>query len=305
MDFWPLAYHVDTARVQFAQARSMMRCFESWFGPYPWYEDGYKLVESPHLGMEHQSGTAYGNGYKNGYRGRDLSQTGWGTKWDFIIVHESAHEWWGNSITSKDLADEWVHESFANYSEALYTECLFGKAAGAEYQRGTRLLIKNDRPIIGHYGVNQGGPLDTYYKGGNMLHTIRQVVNNDSTWRAVLRGLNAQFYHQTVTTAQIEGYMSAHSGVDLSKIFDQYLRTTMVPVFEYRIDSTAAGPVLAYRWTNVVKDFAMPVVVTFADGDSVRLIPTTEWMTAGVDPLDPAAINVDPNFYVTAKRVVP
>jgi aminopeptidase N len=302
MDFWPLAYHVDTARVQFAQAVPMMKCFEWWFGPYPWYEDGYKLVEAPHLGMEHQSGTAYGNGFKNGYRGRDLSQTGWGTKWDFIIVHESAHEWWGNSITSKDLADEWVHESFANYSEALYTECLFGKAAGAEYQRGTRVLIKNDRPIIGHYGVNQGGPLDTYYKGGNMLHTIRQVVNNDSTWRAVLRGLNAEFYHQTVTTAQIESYMSAHSGLDLSKIFDQYLRTTMVPVFEYRIDSTATGRALAYRWTSVVNGFAMPVEV-MVGGATMRWTPTAEWQNAPLAQVGAVTVVVNRDFYVLAREV--
>jgi aminopeptidase N len=299
MDFWPLSYHLDAARAQFKQAESMMRCFEWWFGPYPFYEDGYKLVESPHLGMEHQSGTAYGNGYKNGYRGRDLSATGWGTKWDFIIVHESAHEWWGNNITAKDGADEWVHESFANYSEALYTECLYGKAAGAEYQRGTRLLIKNDLPIInGHYGVNRGGPLDTYYKGGNILHTIRQVVNNDSVWRATLRGLNATFYHQTVTTAQIESYMSAHTGVDLSKIFDQYLRTTMVPVFEYSI----ANGELKYRWTNVEPGFAMPVRVTLSDAKYGWIKPTTEWQTTPVHLDAPEAFTVDENFYVTVKK---
>jgi aminopeptidase N len=299
MDFWPLAYHVDTARVQFKQAESMMRCFEWWFGPYPFYEDGYKLVEAPHLGMEHQSGTAYGNGYTNGYSGRDLSKTGWGTKWDFIIVHESAHEWWGNNITSKDGADEWIHESFANYSEALYTECLYGKAAGAEYQRGTRLLIKNDLPIInGHYGVNRGGPLDTYYKGGNVLHTIRQVVNNDSLWRATLRGLNATFYHQTVTTAQIESYMSAHTGVDLSKIFDQYLRTTKVPVFEYSIE----GNELKYRWTNVVPGFAMPLRVTLSDAKYGWITPTAEWQTAPVKLDAPAAFTVDENFYVKVEK---
>jgi aminopeptidase N len=299
MDFWPLAYHLDTARVQFKQAVTMMRCFEYWFGPYPFYEDGYKLVEAPHLGMEHQSGTAYGNGYTNGYRTRDLSATGWGTKWDFIIVHESAHEWWGNSITAKDGADEWIHESFANYSEALYTECLYGKVAGAEYQRGTRLLIKNDAPIInGHYGVNRGGPLDTYYKGGNVLHTIRQVVNNDSVWRATLRGLQATFYHQTVTTAQIESYMSAHTGVDLSKIFDQYLRTTMVPVFEYSI----ANGDLKYRWANVVPGFAMPLRVTLSDAKYGWIKPTAEWQTMPVKLEYPDGFTVDENFYVKVQK---
>jgi aminopeptidase N len=302
LDFWPLAIHLDTARVQWQQVTPMLKCFEWWFGPYPWYADGYKLIEAPHLGMEHQSGVAYGNKYKNGYSGRDLSKTGWGDKWDFIIVHESAHEWWGNNISIKDAADEWVHESFANYSESIYTECQFGKAAGAEYQRGTRALIKNDRPIIGHYGVNQGGPLDTYYKGGNMLHTVRQVVNNDSTWRAVLRGLNAEFYHQTVTSAQIENYMSAHAGVDLSKIFEQYLRTTMIPVFEYAIDSTSQGAVLRYRWTNVVPGFAMPLRVILAPSISARITPTSVWQSTLISRATLESFAVDPNFYVTVKR---
>ena len=159
----------------------MLQCFEHWFGPYPWYRDGYQLIESPHLGMEHQSAVAYGNGYRNGYKGTDLSGTGWGLTWDFIVIHESAHEWWGNSLTTADVADMWVHESFANYAESLYTECQYGAAAGATYVRGTRRLVKNDRPIVGTYGVNAEGSGDMYYKGGNMLHTIRQVVGNDST----------------------------------------------------------------------------------------------------------------------------
>src|SRR3954469_9545229 len=172
LDFWPLAYHADTARKQFEQVKPMLKCFEHWFGPYPWYEDGYKLVETPPLGMEDQSAVAYGNHYKNGYSGRDLSGTGWGMKWDFIVVHESAHEWWGNNITAKDAADEWVHESFANYAEGIYTECQDGKQAGAEYIIGSRQNIKNDAPIIGTYGVNRSGSGDMYYKGGSMLHMI-------------------------------------------------------------------------------------------------------------------------------------
>ena len=168
----------------------MMKCFEHWFGPYPWYEDGYKLVEAPHLGMEHQSAVAYGNHYQNGYLGRDLSRTGLGLMWDFIIVHESAHEWFGNNITMQDQADMWVHESFANYAENLYTECLAGQEAGAQYVIGTRRNIRNDRPIVGQYGVNDEGSGDMYYKGGNMLHTIRQIIGDDAKWRGILRGLN-------------------------------------------------------------------------------------------------------------------
>ncbi|HEY7472543.1 MAG TPA: M1 family metallopeptidase, partial [Gemmatimonadota bacterium] len=180
LDFWPLDYHLDAARRQFAQVKPVLECFERWFGPYPWYEDGYKLIETPHPGMEHQSAVAYGNGYANGYRGRDLSGVGIGMEFDFIIVHESAHEWFGNNITTRDLADMWVHESFGNYAENLYVECLMGREKGAEYVIGTRRGIGNEEPIIpmvdGHpaYGVNAQGSGDMYPKGGNMLHTIRQ-----------------------------------------------------------------------------------------------------------------------------------
>jgi len=297
MDFWPLAYHLDTAKVQFQQARSMMQCFEHWFGPYPWYRDGYKLIEAPYLGMEHQSGVTYGNHYENGYLGRDLSHTGWGLKWDFIIVHESAHEWFGNNITMKDQADMWIHESFANYAENLYTECQDGKAAGAAYVIGTRRAIRNDAPIIGTYGVNDEGSGDMYYKGGNMLHTIRQLVNDDAKWRGVLRGLNRTFWHQTVTSAQIEHYMSAHTGLDLSKVFQQYLTTTKVPELQYRL----SGSSLAYRWANVVPGFAMPVRVTVGDSAYALIHPTTAWKTMQVHLASAAAFGVDPNFYVETR----
>jgi aminopeptidase N len=297
LDFWPLDYNLERAKTQFAQAKSMLACFEHWFGPYPWYRDGYKLVETPHLGMEHQSGIAYGNHYANGYLGRDLSGTGWGLKWDFIVVHESAHEWFGNSITAEDHADMWIHESFANYSENLYTECQDGKAAGAAYVIGTRKLIRNDKPIVGHFNVNDEGSGDMYYKGGNMLHTIRQIVNDDEKWRGVLRGLSRTFRHQVVSGRRLEAYMSQQSGVDLSKVFEQYLTTTMVPVLEYRI----RGSTLSYRWTNVVPGFAMPVKVTLSDGAMSFIHPTSQWKTARLTLSSPAAFHVDENFYVTAR----
>jgi aminopeptidase N len=297
MDFWPLAAHEAAARRQWTQARSMMKCFEHWFGPYPWYEDGYKLVEAPHLGMEHQSAVAYGNGYANGYRGTDLSGTGQGMTWDFIIVHESAHEWWGNNISMRDAADMWIHESFANYAENLYVECQTGsKEAGAEYVIGTRARVQNDRPIVGAYGVNDEGSGDKYYKGGNMLHTIRQLVDDDAKWREILRGLNETFWHQTVTSAQVEGYMSRASGVDLSKVFDQYLRTTMIPVLEWRID----GGKLSYRWAEVVDGFDMPVRVTLRDGAFDWIQPTTTWQDTDVQ-VGAADFSVDENFYVEAR----
>ena len=277
----------------------MLACFESWFGPYPWYADGYKLVETPHLGMEHQSGIAYGNHYLNGYLGRDRSKSGYGMHWDFIIVHESAHEWWGNSITTKDIADSWVHEGFATYAEALYTECTEGKAAGAAYIIGDRKNVKNDAPIVGAYGVNNDGSSDEYDKAGNMLHTIRQLVSDDAKWRGILRGLNKTFWHQTVTGKQIEDYMSRASGVDLSKVFAQYLTTTKIPVLEYRI----TGDTLAYRWSGTVAGFDMPVRVTTADGAYTLLRPSDSWKTTSVQLTSPSAFRVDENFYVVPRDV--
>jgi len=299
LDFYPLAYHLDTARAQFQQAKSMLACFEHWFGPYPWYEDGYKLVEAPHLGMEHQSAVAYGNHYLNGYLGRDLSGTGLGMKWDFIIVHESAHEWWGNNITDKDAADMWIHESFANYAEGIYEECQAGKESGAKYIIGSRQNIRNDAPIVGHFGVNSEGSGDMYYKGGSMLHTIRQIIDDDEKWRGILRGLNSTFYHQTVSGEQIRNYISKQAGIDLSKVFEQYLETTKIPVLEYRVERDS----LSYRWADVVTGFAMPVKVLLSNGQAIRLEPTQSWKSTALPAGAAGAIRVDENFYVVGKDV--
>ena len=299
LDFWPLAYHVDTARAQFKQVIPMLRCFEHWFGPYPWYADGFKLIETPHLGMEHQSAIAYGNHYLNGYRGRDLSRTGLGLQWDFIIVHESAHEWFGNNISAQDHADMWVHESFANYAEGIYTECLLGKSAGAAYMIGARAGVRNDRPVIPVFGVNAQGSGDMYPKGGNMLHTIRAIIDDDAKWRDILRGLNKTFYHQTVTGKQVQDYISREAGMDLTKVFAQYLTTTQIPVLEYRVQNGA----LSYRWTNVVPSFDMPVRVSIPGLGTRVLRARDEWQTLeGVSPRA-AELSVDESFYVTVSLV--
>ncbi|HEX3234940.1 MAG TPA: M1 family metallopeptidase [Gemmatimonadales bacterium] len=297
LDYWPLAYNLDAARRQFQQVKPMLKCFEHWFGPYPWYTDGYKLVETPHLGMEHQSAVAYGNHYQNGYLGRDLSRSGVGLRWDFIIVHESAHEWFGNSLTTADVADMWVHEGFANYSENLFTECQQGREAGSAYVIGSRRNIVNDRPIIGRYGINREGSKDMYYKGGNLLHTIRQIVGDDARWRGILRGLTATYRHQIVTSNQVESYISREAGIDLSKVFDQYLRTARVPVLEYRM----AGATLRYRWTDVVPGFAMPLKVTLSDSGYALIHPTEAWQKTRLRLRRRADFRVDQNFYVFAQ----
>ncbi len=273
-NYWVLDYNIENAKNQFGRdVHRMLKAFEYWFGPYPFYEDGYKLIESPHLGMEHQSATAYGNKFQNGYSGNDLSGTGWGLKWDFIIIHESGHEWFANNITSKDLADMWIHESFTAYSETLFTQYYYGNEAGNDYVIGTRKRIKNDTPVIGVYGVNQDGSGDMYYKGSNLLHTIRQVINDDSLFRKILRGLNTTYYHQTVTTKQIEDYISKMSHRDLSQLFNQYLRTSKIPELEYKI----AGKKLSYRWSNSVPGFNMPVKVNMGDEKERWIKPTSKW----------------------------
>jgi aminopeptidase N len=299
VDYWPLDYNLAAAKRQWPQVRSMLACFEHWFGPYPWYEDGYKLIEVPNTGMEHQSAVSYGNWFANGYRKRESSGTGLGFQWDFIIVHESAHEWFGNNVTAKDNADMWVHESFANYAEGIYTECLAGKDAGARYIVGNRRGIRNDRPIIPAYGVNDQGSGDMYPKGGEMLHTIRQLVNDDAKWRAILTGMNRTFWHQTVTGAQIEAFFTTQTGVKLDKVFDQYLRTAKVPAFEYAI----TGDTLRYRWADVVPGFDMPVRVTLAWPTMTLIHPTTTWQTATVKLGNPGDFRVDENFYVVPRKV--
>lgn len=300
MDYWVLDYNLEKAKEQFKDAGRMMKAFEYWFGPYPFYEDGYKLVDAPHLGMEHQSATAYGNGYKMGYAGRDLSASGWGMKWDFIIVHESGHEWFANNITSKDIADMWIHESFTNYSETLFTEYFYGKDAGSDYVTGTRKLISNDKPIIGPYDVNKEGSGDMYYKGGNMLHTIRQVINDDSLFRLILRGLNKDFWHQTVTTKQVEDYMSSKSGKDLSKIFDQYLRNTSIPKLQYKLENKT----LSYKWVNCVPGFNMPVKVLVGTDKYEWISPDDASLkTIQVELGNESDFKVDRNFYVSVEKI--
>lgn len=294
-NYWVLDYDLEKAKKQFTQVPQMLKAFEHWFGPYPFYEDDYKLVESPHLGMEHQSAVAYGNKFLNGYLGHDLSETGWGEKWDYIIVHESGHEWFANNITTKDIADMWVHEGFTDYSETLFTEYYYGKEAGDEYVQGIRKKIENDKPIIGPYGVNQEGSGDMYFKGANILHTIRQVLNDDEKFRNTLRGLNRKFYHQTVTSAQVENYISEQAGRDLSKVFDQYLRTTQIPVLELK----KTADKIEYRWANCMEGFNMPVKLS----DGQWLEATTDWQPLNRNGVYLEQLEVDKNFYVKLKRL--
>ncbi|WP_055448480.1 M1 family metallopeptidase [Lacinutrix mariniflava] len=297
MNYYVLKDNLEKAKVHFKDAPKMMKAFEHWFGPYPFYEDSFKLVEVPYLGMEHQSSVTYGNKYKKGYLGRDLSGTGLGLKFDFIIIHEAGHEWFANNITNIDIADMWIHESFTSYSENLFLDYYYGKEASADYVIGTRRNIQNDKPLIGKYNLNNEGSSDMYNKGANMLHTLRQLVNDDEKWRQILRTLNSKFYHQTVTTKQIEDCLAEESGLDLKGFFNQYLRTTKTPVLEYKVE----GKKLNYKWSNTVEDFTMPIQIEI-EGESQWITPSSENKTLKLKSKN-AKIKVDRDFYIDIKAL--
>lgn len=290
-NYYVLRGNLGKAKKQFEQVPMMLEAFEHWFGPYPFYEDGFKLVEVPYLGMEHQSSVTYGNKYQNGYLGMDLSGTGWGNKFDFIIIHEAGHEWFANNITYKDIADMWVHEGFTAYAENLYLDYHFGSEASADYVIGTRKAIMNDRPVIGDYDVNHAGSSDMYYKGANMLHTIRTLLDDDEKWRGILRGLNKDFYHQTVTTKQIEDYLIEKSGLGLQPVFDQYLRDTRIPVLACKWEKGK----LFYRWEQTIAGFDMPVTLLHK-GEPVMLKSSTEWQQINLKRTDDLKVQRD--YYV-------
>lgn len=303
LNYWVLDYNLERAKKYFPdQVHKMLTSMEYWYGPYPFYEDGYKLVDAPNSGMEHQTAVSYGNGYRFGYGGRDGSRTGWGMKWDFIIVHESGHEWFGNSITTNDLADMWVQEGFTNYSETLYTDYTFGKDAANDYNHGIRRGIRNDRPVIADYNVNQSGSGDMYAKPSNMLHSIRHSLNDDSLFRKIMRGLNRTFYHQTVNSSDIEKYISDKTKYDYSKVFDQYLRTTKVPKLEYYLSDDERK--LFYRWSNTVDGFNLPMVLQL-NQRSIRIIPSQTWQATELKVGDAALLTstaIEKMYYVKAEK---
>ena len=295
MDYYVLRDNLEIAKIHFKDAIKSMEAFEHWFGPYPFYEDSFKLVEAPYLGMEHQSSVTYGNKFKQGYLGKDLSGSGWGLMFDYIIIHETGHEWFANNITYKDIADMWIHESFTTYSENLFLDFHFGKKASSEYVIGKRKRIRNIKPIIGTYNVNKSGSGDMYDKGSNILHTLRQIANDDEKWRQVLRGLNREFYHQTVTTTQVENYISKKMKIDLKPFFDQYLRDVRIPVLEHYMDNEK----LFFKWNNVIDGFNMPLKIILKSGNKI-IYPTKQWKSIEIKD----SFKIDNNYYVDSKNVI-
>lgn len=275
LDYYVLPENLDKAREQFKQVKPMLACFEEKFGAYPFPRDGFKLIETSHLGMEHQSAIGYGNGYVNGYKGMDWTGVGISPKFDFIIIHESGHEWFGNSITSNDIADMWLHEGFTTYAEAVYVECLYGKQAAYTYINGYKNKVHNDRPIIPAYGVHQQGPVDMYFKGALFLHTLRNVLEDDVLWWSVLKEFYQTYQFSIIENKDVIEFFSGHFGRDLTPIFDQYLKHKDLPVLELRIDNGA----LDYRWRVDVSGFEMPVKIVVRSDEPIFILPTSEWQS--------------------------
>ena len=279
LDYYVLRYNEETAREHFANdVKPMMDCFQSKFGNYPFTDDGYKLVETPYLGMEHQSAVAYGNKYKKGYLGMDLSGTGAGLFFDYITIHETGHEWFGNSITSKDIADMWIHESFTTYTETVFIECMKGYEEAIKYVNGQARSVRNDRPIIGQFGVNREGSGDMYYKGALMLNTIRHIINNDTKWWKLLYDYSETYKKQIIDTKTVVDYFNKESGMDLRPVFEQYLTTTKIP----KLILSKSDSKISFNWTNVIPNFKMPVDIIL-NGKTVRINPTTEVQELKID----------------------
>ncbi|WP_423819388.1 M1 family metallopeptidase [Salinimicrobium sp. TIG7-5_MAKvit] len=299
LDYYVLPYNLEKAKKQFEEVKFMMNCFYEKFGAYPFEEDGFKLVETPYLGMEHQSAVAYGNQYQMGYLGRDLSGTGVGLKWDFIIIHESGHEWFGNSITAKDIADMWIHEGFTTYSEAVYIECRWGKQEALNYLKGIRNNIANSTKIIGTYGVNSEGSGDMYYKGANLLNTIRSIYNDDDLWWKTLKDYTETNRHKIITTQTTEDFFNAAIKYDLQPVFDQYLRHAALPELQFKQEK---GSIL-YKWKADVEGFDMPVDVTI-EGKELRLYPTEKWQKLEQQVNSPEAVQVqEDEFYIKRQNL--
>ncbi|MEZ5013320.1 MAG: M1 family metallopeptidase [Chitinophagales bacterium] len=302
LDYYVLPQDLDKAKKQFIQVKPMLTAYEKYLGPYPFYKDGYALVQTPYLGMEHQSAIAYGNGYKNGYSGFDYS--GIGLQFDYIIIHESGHEWWGNNVSCADIADMWIHEGFCTYSESLYVEDMYGYDVAMKYMDHEKTLVGNDAPVIGRYNINEEGSGDMYPKGALLLNTIRTLTDNDKLWWSILRGIQHDFALQTVSSAQIESYIMRKAGKDYSKVFDQYLRHAAIPVMEYSLTQSDTGLLVRYHWIADVPDFNMPLRYNTGKNDFVWVYPTTEWQEMLIPDMQRGKFKWDSMHFYFKENVV-
>ncbi len=301
LDYYVLSYNEKKAKEHFKQVKPMLACFEHFFGPYPFFDDGYALIETPYLGMEHQSGIAYGNNYLPGYNGDKKFISG--LDFDFIIVHETGHEWWGNSITTNDIADMWIHEGFCTYAEVLYVECMYGYNVMLDYVKNQRRRIRNDRPIIGPYGVNRTGSTDMYNKGSLILHSIRNLIQDDSLWFSIIKGISEDFRHQTIDGADILNYIDSRTEYDFSYFFQQYLQYKDLPEFQYKLESTGKEINLVYRW-EAIDGFDMPLLINTGTNTNYWIYPRNEWQEKVLGQFDVHDFKVlDKLFLIDVKKI--
>ena len=274
LDFYALPEDLDKAKKQFSQAKGMLKAYQHYFGDYPFKKDGYELIQAPYSGMEHQSAVTYGKRFANGYLERDWTEVGISPRFDFIIIHESGHEWFGNSVTAADRSDMWIHEGWTTYLECLYVEYMFGKDDGLKYTNGYQAKVRNQQPIVAPRGVNATPRQDQYFKGALFINTLRSIVNDDKRWWALLRDFYQHFKYQTIMTEDVVAYFNQKTGRNLTRIFDQYLRHTAIPVLELVFDD--GYKTVRYRWRADERGFAMPVRVGTKDHWQI-IEPTTEW----------------------------
>ncbi|MES2628174.1 MAG: M1 family metallopeptidase [Bacteroidota bacterium] len=305
LDYYVLDYNLDKAKEQFKQVKPMFDCYEKFLGPYPFPKDGYALVETPYLGMEHQGAIAYGNKYLNGYMGRDASFLG--LKFDYIIIHETGHEYWGNSVSMKDLADMWIHEGFCTYSEALYVECMNGADTALKYSNSWKFRVANDIPIIGSYGVNNEGSGDMYYKGALMLHTLRYLVNNDELWFRTIKDIQRDFRFKTTSTDEMIRYMNGKLNKDYTAVMMQYLGKANPPILNYQVEQKGKNLELKIKWDDVSPDFAMPLGVTLKkEGHFDPLLITPEVQTITIPKMKAGDFKIDDQhaYYKVSRKKI-
>lgn len=300
LDYYVLTYNETKAKEHFKQVKPMLECFEEYFGQYPFINDGFSLVETPYLGMEHQSAIAYGNNYLPGYNGNKKFIAG--LDFDYIIVHETGHEWWGNSITTNDIADMWIHEGFCTYSEVIYVECMYGYDTMLEYVNNQKRFVRNDKPIVGPYNVNKKGSNDMYQKGSLMLHTLRNLINDDELWFSIIKGISIDFKYKVLDGKDIIEYINRKVDFNLSLFFNQYLFNSKIPILEYKIQKEGREYVLLYRW-NAIKDFDMKLLIN--DGEkNIWISPNSEWKEYTIGNVDIKNFSIrDDLFYVDTKKI--
>jgi len=300
LDYYVLSYNKKKAMEHFNQVKPMLACFEKYFGPYPFWSDGYALVETPYLGMEHQSAIAYGNNFLPGYNGNTKFTAGF--DFDYIIIHETGHEWWGNSITTNDIADMWIHEGFCTYSEVLYVECIYGYNAMLEYVNNQKKSVRNDKPIVGPYNVNTRGSNDMYQKASLMLHTLRSVIDNDSLWFALIEGISYEFKHKTIDGVDVINYINLMIKRDLSSFFNQYLYNKNLPVLEYKIQSNGTDYSLMYRW-DAINDFKMRIQVNNGN-NNIWITPNDSWKKLSLELIDIKDFSIRKDlFFIETKKI--